>query len=165
MSEKIRRHGSIDWTSGEGEGRGVQGMLAKGLMSGSTVAVLMLLAACVVEAMAGRWSPGMGACASAIAAGVLGGLLQQLWFGYAVLTKPSYPVRIAGFGLTYFAVLAACASLGGWFPTDQVGAWVGFTLTYLVVLAVITVGFTIAFRLQGASYTQRLEEYRRGGGR
>lgn len=36
--------------------------------------------------------------------------LQALWFTEAVLTRPSYPARIAGFALTALPALALCAA-------------------------------------------------------
>ena len=57
--------------------------------------------------------------------------LQAFWFTEAALTRPSYPARIAGFGLTGLPVLVLCAALGGWFPLDNIGAWVSFVAIYL----------------------------------
>ena len=165
MGEKTRHHHKDVGIYDEESRRGIWHMALRGLAAGSMVSVLMLLAACGIEAIAGRWNQGLSWCASAIAAGLAGGILQQLWFGYSVLTKPSYPVRVAGFGLSYYLVLAACSFLGGWFPTENAGAWASFTFLYLVLLTAITAGFTIAFRVQGASYTQRLEAYRKRNSR
>ncbi len=144
--------------------RGLGNAVAKGILGGSLIAVIMLAAFCAVGAAAGQWNQGMAWCISAILAGIAGGLLQQFWLGYSVLVKPSYPVRIAGFGLTYFVALAACAAIGNWLPGGQPQAWMSFAILYVAILAVITAAFTIVFRLRGASYTERLEAYRRKHG-
>ena len=135
------------------------------ILSGSLFAVVGLLLACAVCAAVGKWNQGITICFSLIIASLLGGLLQQFWFSYLLLMKPSYPVRIAGFGLSYFVVLAFCASMGAWFPTKNLGAWISFTVTYLLILAIITAGSAFAFRHQGASYSERLAAYRKQQGK
>ena len=72
--------------------------------------------------------------------------LQAFWFTEAVIGRLSYPARIAGFGLTGLPALVLCAALGGWFPLDNIGAWVSFVAIYLVTLAAITAGYTIYYR-------------------
>lgn len=97
---------------------------------------------------------------SLLAACLLLVALQVLWFTETVLTRPSYPMRIAGFGLTALPALAAAAALGGWFPTDNAGAWVTFVAIYLVTLAAITVGYTIYYRRTTGSFDAALARYR-----
>lgn len=146
------------------EDTGARGMILKGLFAGSIISVMMILLFCVISGTTSGWNQGLIWCVSATAAGMSGGLLQQCWFSFGVLVKPSYPVRIAGFGATYFAVLALCAALGHWVPVGNAWAWISFGSLYLLVLAALTTAFTIVFRHQGASYTQRLEEYRKKRG-
>lgn len=140
-------------------------LFVRGVVSGSLFAVVGLLLFCAVCAAVGKWNQGIAICFSFIIASLLGGLLQQFWFSYLLLMKPSYPVRIAGFGLNYFVVLAFCASMGAWFPTKNLGAWISFTVSYLLILAIITAGFAFAFRHQGASYSERLAAYRKQQGK
>ncbi|ERL11391.1 hypothetical protein [Olegusella massiliensis] len=140
-------------------------IFVRGIFSGSLFAVVWLLLACAICAVAGMWNQGIAICFSLIIASLLGGLLQQFWFSYALFVKPSYPMRIAGFGLSYFVVLAFCASIGAWFPTKNLGAWISFIVAYLLILAIITAGFTITFRRQGASYSERLAAYRKQQGK
>lgn len=98
---------------------------------------------------------------SIIASGIACGLLQQVWFNPNVLgLRIAYPWRIAGFGITFYAILAPCAWFGGWVP-HLAGPWVTFTVLYLVVLAVMTTAFTRAFRRQRAAYDERLAAYHR----
>lgn len=86
--------------------------------------------------------------------------LQALWFTEAVLTRPSYPARIAGFALTALPALALCAALGGWFPLENAGAWVSFVVIYLVATALITAGYTLYYRLTVGSFDAALARYR-----
>ena len=74
--------------------------------------------------------------------------LQAFWFTEVALTRPSYPARITGFGLTGLPVLVLCAALGGWFPLDNIGAWVSFVAIYLVTLAAITAEDVLPFILK-----------------
>ena len=140
-------------------------LFVRGILSGSLFAVVGLLLACAVCAAVGKGNQGIAICFSLIIASLLGGLLQQFWFSYLLLMKPSYPVRIAGFGLSYFVVLSFCASIGAWFPAKNLGAWIGFIVSYLLILAIMTAGFTLAFRHQGASYSERLAAYRKQQGK
>ena len=86
--------------------------------------------------------------------------LQAFWFTEAVIGRLSYPARIAGFGLTGLPVLVLCAALGGWFPLDNIGAWVSFVAIYLVTLAAITAGYTIYYRRTAGSFDAALARYR-----
>jgi hypothetical protein len=87
-------------------------------------------------------------------------LLQVLWFTEALLTRPSYPARIAGFGITALPVLALCAAAGGWFPVDNLGAWITFAVIYLVTLGAITAGYTLHYRRTVGSFDAALARYR-----
>ena len=88
--------------------------------------------------------------------------LQAFWFTEVALKRPSYPARIAGFGLTGLPVLVLCAALGGWFPLDNIGAWVSFVAIYLVALAAITAGYTLHYRRTVGSFDAALARYREG---
>ena len=88
--------------------------------------------------------------------------LQAFWFTEVALTRPSYPVRIAGFGLTGLPALVLCAALGGWFPLDNICAWVSFVAIYLVTLTAITAGYTIYYRRTAGSFDAALARYREG---
>lgn len=88
--------------------------------------------------------------------------LQVLWFTEAVIGRLSYPGRIAGFGLTGLPVLILCAALGGWFPLDNIGAWISFVIIYLVTLAATTAGYTVYYRRTTGSFDAALARYREG---
>ena len=91
-------------------------------------------------------------------------LLQVLWFTEALITRPSYPARIAGFGITALPVLALCAAAGGWFPIDSAGAWITFVSIYLVTLASVTAGYTLHYRRTVGSFDAALARYRKEHG-
>ena len=97
---------------------------------------------------------------SLLAACLLLVALQVLWFTETVLVRPSYPARIAGYGLTALPALALCAALGGWFPADNAGAWVTFVAIYLVTLAAITAGYTVYYRRTVGNFDAALARYR-----
>lgn len=97
---------------------------------------------------------------SMLAAALLLTALQVFWFTEAALKRLGYPARIAGFGLTALPVLILCAALGGWFPLDNVGAWVSFVVIYLVTLAAITTGYTLYYRRTAGSFDAALARYR-----
>ena len=90
--------------------------------------------------------------------------LQVLCFTDAVVRCLAYPARIAGFGLTALPVLAACATLGRWFPVDNAGAWITFVAIYLVTMAAITAGYTLHYRRTAGSFDAALARYRAGRG-
>lgn len=68
---------------------------------------------------------------------------------------------MAGFGGTYFVALAGCAVLGRWLPADRPFAWAEFATVYLVLLAILTVAFTVAFRRRKAEYQEVLDRFHR----
>ena len=86
--------------------------------------------------------------------------LQAVGFTEAGIGRLSYPARIAGFGLTGLPALVLCAALGGWFPLDNIGAWVSFVAIYLVTLAAITAVFTFFFRRSAGSCDAAFARYR-----
>jgi hypothetical protein len=68
---------------------------------------------------------------------------------------------VAGFGATYFVALAGYAVLERWLPADRPFAWAGFATIYLVLLAILTVAFTVAFRRRKAEYQEVLDRFHR----
>ncbi|MEG0016006.1 MAG: hypothetical protein RR747_05445 [Gordonibacter sp.] len=88
------------------------------------------------------------------------GVLQAFWFSGAGVKKLTYPVRIACFGATAFPVLAASAKVGAWLPEDQPGTWGMFVVIFLVILAVMTAGYTLYYCKSAGSYEAALARYR-----
>ena len=89
-------------------------------------------------------------------------VLQTLWFTDRVLKRAAYPARMGGFGLSAFAVLAACAYLGRWLPTDEPGAWLAFAGIYLAILAAMTAGYALHYRRSASTLDEALRRYRSG---
>lgn len=135
--------------------------LMRGLLVGSAFATAMMLVSTVIGIAVLGMTEGLAISLSCIVAGLLGGVLQQVWFNPRVLgLRLSYATRVPLFGLTYLLVLATCAYLGRWLPPTP-GAWGTFVLTYLAILVVLTVAFMRRYRRQMALYTNRLAAYRR----
>ncbi len=88
--------------------------------------------------------------------------LQTLWFTNTVVKQLAYPARVLCFGLCAFAVLAACAYFGQWFPTDDLGAWASFAVIYLVILGVMTAVFAVRYRRTARDLDDALARYRSG---
>ncbi|MCI6274924.1 hypothetical protein [Tractidigestivibacter sp.] len=151
-------YGVFDGTEHESAARAV----SMGVFVGSAAAV----AAALVWTMGtviqtGALGEVAGSAMSWMLACLAGGILQQLWFNYRPASRLSYGRRVAGFGVTYFIALSGCAVLGQWLPADKPGTWVGFAAIYLVILAILTAAFTIAFRKEKAEYQEFLDRFHR----
>lgn len=137
-----------------------QPAVVSGLLSGSAIAVAMLVASILTGAVSAGITPMMALLLSIVVAGIAGGLLQQVWFNSKVLRiEWSYPARVAAFGLSYFVVLAACAWVGEWLPREA-STWAVFVATYLAVLAVLTAFFSHIYRRQASEYAKGLSDWR-----
>lgn len=94
-----------------------------------------------------------------IAAGVLSGIYQQIWFNYQpLITKLSYLHRFLGFNVCLFPTLGAMALIGGWVP-NMAQAWMSFTALYLVILLVTTLFFNAMFKKEEQKYKAAFEKY------
>lgn len=89
-------------------------------------------------------------------------ILQTFWFTNRIIKKMPYPARVLGFGVTAFVVLASCAYVGNWMPNDNVGAWISFTVIYLVILGIMTAAFTAYYRKTARDLDEALSRYRSG---
>ena len=87
--------------------------------------------------------------------------MQVVAFSNLVIKKLAYGWRLVVFAVPFGAVLTAFAVGFGWFPTDQVGAWVLFGVIFVVIFVAITAGIEIYFRLSGRKYDDRLDWYRK----
>ena len=155
-SRNATRHGLLAPTDTPPENA-----LMRGLLTGSAITVAMLSVSTLMGIAAIGMTEGLAISLSSIVAGMAGGILQQIWFNPNVLgTRLSYASRIPLFGISYFAVLAICARLGSWLP-PTVAAWATFAVSYLAVLAILTVVFSIKYRKQAKAYAERLAEYRK----
>lgn len=94
-----------------------------------------------------------------VAAGVLSGIYQQIWFNYQpLITKLSYLHRFLGFNVCLFPTLVAMALIGGWVP-NMAQAWMSFTALYLVILLVTTLFFNAMFKKEEQKYKAAFEKY------
>ena len=82
-----------------------------------------------------------------IAAGVLSGVYQQIWFHYQPLIN-----------VCLFPTLVAMALIGGWVP-NMAQAWMSFTALYLVILLVTTLFFNAMFKKEEQKYKAAFEKY------
>jgi len=131
-----------------------------GVFTGSLWSVMAFLVWAIVTIVAQGPDESTRYTLSIITGMLAGGIFQQLWFNYRVSSKLDYRARLLGFGFTYFAVLATCAWLGQWLPVANPWAWMSFAITYLVVLALLTLLFSRVYSRRSLSYQQALEEYR-----
>ncbi len=86
--------------------------------------------------------PGIIMCLSIGVGMLICAVLQSVFFTPVLIKRMGYGPRLALFGVCLYALLAAFGAVFDWFPADNMGAWVGFTITYLVILALMTVLFT-----------------------
>ncbi|WP_273383580.1 hypothetical protein [Enorma phocaeensis] len=155
-NKSVQRHGLLAPTDAPPETA-----LARGLLTGSAIAVAMLLISTLLGIAAIGMTPGLAISLSSIIAGMAGGILQQIWFNPNVLrVRLSYASRIPLFGITYFAILVICAQLGSWLPST-IAAWATFTVGYLAVFAILTIVFSLRYRKQSKVYAEHLAEYRK----
>lgn len=70
-----------------------------------------------------------------------------------------YGRRIAGFGITYFLILALCALLGSWLSDGMPEVWAGFAGPCLITLAILTLTFIYAFRKRSAEHQDLLDRF------
>ncbi len=92
---------------------------------------------------------------------VAAGTMQVVAFSDLLFKKLAYGWRMVVFAIPFFAVLTAFAVGFGWFPTENVGAWVTFVAIFIVIFLFITLGIELYYRLSGRKYDDRLDWYRR----
>lgn len=106
-------------------------------------------------------SYGLNLTASLLAAALGMAALQAFWFTNLLFKRLAYPARIAGFGACGLPIIALCAWIGQWIPTQVgAGAWVAFAVVYLIILTGVTAGYTLYFKKTAGSYDKALERYR-----
>lgn len=98
---------------------------------------------------------------SLLVVSVAAGAMQLMAFSDLLFKKLAYGWRLVVFAVPFGAVLTAFAVGFGWFPTDQLGAWVLFGVIFVVIFVAITAGIELYFRLSGRKYDDRLDWYRK----
>lgn len=86
--------------------------------------------------------PGILMCISIGVAMFVCAVLQLIFFTPVVFKRMSYPLRLTLFGICLYVILALYGAYFNWFPADNAGAWIAFTITYLVILALMSILFT-----------------------
>ena len=98
-----------------------------------------------------------------IAGAMLAAVIMQLvFFTPLVIRRLGYATRVALFGVAFYAVLTPLAALFGWFPADMPGAWITWTVIYVVILVLLTVLFTLVYRREAKELNEKLERYKSG---
>ena len=98
---------------------------------------------------------------SLLVVSVAASVMQVAAFSNLLIKKLSYGWRMMVFFIPFGALLTAVAVACGWFPTDQLGAWVLFGLFFVLISAAITGGIELYYRLSGRRWDDRLDWYRR----
>lgn len=86
--------------------------------------------------------------------------MQLVFFTPLVIKRLGYGSRVALFGIGFYAVLTPLAALFGWFPADIPGAWITWTVIYIVVLVFLTLLFTMVYRREIRALNEKLERYK-----
>ena len=127
--------------------------------------IMMVVCMALGTIFAGEESKhGIMYCWSLLGACVCTAALQFAFFTPTVIKRMAYPLRLFLFGICLYAVLAVLAVVMRWFPADMAGAWVSFTISYLVALAVATAAYAAKHRREERTLNEKLNEYRRNNG-
>lgn len=89
-------------------------------------------------------------------------VMQLVFFTPLVIRRLGYAARVALFGVGFYAILTPFAAFFGWFPADMPGAWITWTVIYVVILALLTVFFTLIYRREAKALNEKLERYKAG---
>ena len=100
-------------------------------------------------------------CGSLFGACVCTAARQFVFFTPTVIKRMAYPLRLFLFGACLYVVLAVLAVVLRWFPADMAGAWVSFTISYLVALTVATAAYAAKHKREERALNEKLNEYRR----
>lgn len=98
---------------------------------------------------------------SLLVVGIAAGAMQVLAFSDLVFKKLAYGWRMALFFAVFGGILTAFAVGFGWFPTDNVWAWVSFAAMFILIFAAIAAGIEIYYRASGRKWDDRLDWYRK----
>ena len=90
-----------------------------------------------------------------------GTFVQYLCFTDNIIKNMRYTRRLMLFGVLYLPLLTGIALIFGWFPAHKPGAWLLFLGLALAVLAAMTLGFELYFRVAGRKYDGLLGQYRK----
>lgn len=129
------------------------------LLSGCIIFTIYMFFACIMGLIFAGPQQGIVMSITILGAAFILAGLRGLWFTDKIIKSMAYSLRIFGFGVTAFVVLAVCAWVGEWFPMDVPGAWVSFTAIYLVILVTVCVIYQIHFKRTVGSFDAALRQY------
>ncbi|MCM1150054.1 MAG: hypothetical protein NC319_08260 [Butyricicoccus sp.] len=92
---------------------------------------------------------------------VAASLIQALCFSTWVIKKMRYTLRGLLFVLLFLPALALAAWKMGWFPRGNAAGWLMFAGIFLLIIAVMAVGFDIYFQVTGRKYDGLIGQYRK----
>ena len=91
---------------------------------------------------------------------IIAAILQMIAFSDICINKLEYTKRLAIFMFTFLIVITAFAVKFGWFPIENIGAWILFIGIFVMCFIISTILFEIHFRKTGDKYTGILNEYK-----
>lgn len=92
---------------------------------------------------------------------VIVSIFQVVAFSDIIIKKMSYAFRLCIFAIPFYLVLSFVAIQFQWFPKENWGGWVTFSVIFFVILIAMTAGFEIYYRVSGHKYDGLLGEYHR----
>lgn len=95
-------------------------------------------------------------CWSILGACAVAAVMQFVFFTDALIRHLSYPVRLILFGICLYAILAGMAFAFAWFPMENPGAWISFSVIYLLIFAAISLCFHLCEKRQTKLMNERL---------
>ncbi len=104
--------------------------------------------------------PGIIMCLSIGVATLVAAVLQAVFFTPLLIKRMGYGLRLALFGLSLYVLLAICGVIFDWFPGDNAGAWISFTVSYLVILLLMTALFTAVNHRNIKALNEGLERFK-----
>lgn len=133
--------------------------LAKNFCIGFTLLMLFSMAAGMIFASEDA-KAGIIMCWELAGVMLAAALFQMIFFTPVVIKRMNYAVRLVLFGICLYALLVACGVGMNWFPTDEPAAWASFTVTYLVILAVMTIIFTAIYKRSVKELNEHLSAFK-----
>lgn len=104
--------------------------------------------------------PGIIMCLSIGVAMLICAVLQLIFFTPILIKHMGYVWRLSFFGICLYVILALYGAAFSWFPADNLGAWIAFTVTYLIVLAFMSVIFTFINKRNIKTLNKKLTEFK-----
>lgn len=104
--------------------------------------------------------PGIIMCLSIGVAMLICAVLQLIFFTPILIKRMNYIGRLTLFGICLYVILALYGVAFSWLPADNLGAWIAFTVAYLIVLAFMSAIFTLINKRNIKTLNKRLTEFK-----